>query len=159
MKERFGRQRQAASVGRVAQAGSPAGSRRFPLVAAVAMIGTMLFAGCAHTPGAGDGGAAGAVEPASREKSSPSETGTRFEVASNIEGRVVSVRKDLRYVIVDFSFSRLPEPGATMALMRDGERVGKVRITTRSSQARGGAVVADIKEGEARAGDLVSGDL
>jgi len=172
---RIGRRWQAAFSGRVAQSSPPAGSSGVParsfepaagtatlraaqgLVAVGAMVAALLSSGCVNPEVKGGDVAAVNTEP-SPEKA-PKDSGPRFEVASSVEGKVVSVRKDLRYVIVDFSFSRLPEPGATMAVMRDGERVGKVRITTRASQARGGAVVADIKEGEARAGDLVSGDL
>jgi len=114
-------------------------------------VGALLVAGCAHQPTAGGDAVQAGLKPESRE------AGPRIEVASNIEGKVVSVRSDLRFAIIDFSFSRLPEPGALMGVLREGKRVGKVRITTRPSQARGGAIVADIREGEVLPGDLVSG--
>lgn len=119
------------------------------------VIALCLACGCAHGPVDGGDASADAVPVATGSEASRRDSGPRFEVASNVEGRVVSVRPDLRFAIVDFSFSRLPEPGSSMTVVREGKRVGKVRITTRPSQARGGAMVADIKQGEVLAGDLV----
>jgi len=71
---------------------------------------------------------------------------------------VVSVRSDLRYVVVDFSFSRLPFSGQIMGVYRGDDRVGEVRITRSPNQALKGAMVADIREGGIRLGDSVRAD-
>jgi len=78
-----------------------------------------------------------------------------FQVAAAIEGKVVSVRPDLRYTVVDFSFSHMPKPGEEMAAFRDGRAVGRIRISRNPSHVNGGAVVADILEGEIAKGDEV----
>lgn len=71
-----------------------------------------------------------------------------------VEGQVVSVEEALRYVVIDFSFSRLPQPGQELALMRDGNRVGEVRVGKLPSHFRGQMVVADVTAGFAAVGDV-----
>jgi len=82
----------------------------------------------------------------------------KFELASSVEGKVVSVRAELRYVVVDFSFSRLPQSGQTMGVYRGEDRVGEVRMTQSPNQALNGVMIADIKAGEVRPGDFVRVD-
>ncbi len=125
--------------------------RTFPTALLSLAAAALLTAGCAHTPE----GETETSQSAPRETEPQPAMETRFEIASNVEGKVVTVRPDLRYVIIDFSFSRLPKPGAGMAVFRDDKQVGKVRITSNPSQARGGAAVADIREGELAVGDFV----
>ena len=81
-----------------------------------------------------------------------------FELASSVEGKVVSVRSDLLYVVVDFTFSRLPASGQIMGVYRGDDRVGEVRVTRNPNQAQNGAMVADIREGDIRMGDSVRAD-
>lgn len=67
-------------------------------------------------------------------------------------GKVVSVRDDLRFVVVDFGLNRLPAPGSPLEVERDGTVVGRLRA---GRDARGGIVVADWVEGDVGAGDGV----
>lgn len=112
----------------------------------------LVFVGCAQSP-PGESSMAPEAPPETEELTTP-----KFELASSVEGKVVSVRSDLRYVVVDFSFSRLPQLGHTMGVYRGADRVGEVRITQSPNQALNGAMIADIKEGEVRPGDSVRAD-
>lgn len=109
--------------------------RHFPPILCV----VALLAGCAGGPGrkAPGEGAAALAEV----------TPVQF-----ISGKVVLVREQLRYVVVDFGVSLQPKPGDRLGVYRDGNRVGEVRI---SQQASAGNVAADIMAGEARVGDEV----
>lgn len=115
-------------------------------------VAVLVFAGCAHSP-RGETVASPESPPKIEAPTSP-----RFELASSVEGKVVSVRTDLRYVVVDFSFSRLPQSGQAMGVYREADRVGEVRITRSPNQALNGAMIADLVEGEVRLGDFVRAD-
>lgn len=119
---------------------------RFAGMASVVMA--LVVTGCVHTE-----------RPISEESSAstppPASQQTSFQVAPAIEGKVVSVRSDLRYTVVDFSFSRMPKPGVEMAAYREGRAIGRLRISKNPSHANRGAVVADILSGDIREGDQV----
>ena len=67
-------------------------------------------------------------------------------------GRVLSVQTRLRFVVLDFSLSRLPALGESLDLWRNGQIVGLLRV---SGPIRNSTVVADIVQGEPKAGDQV----
>ncbi len=78
------------------------------------------------------------------------ETQPRVQAVLAESGRVVSVNSRLRFVVLDFGFNMLPEPGTVMEVHRNGRRTGELRV---SGPSRGGATVADIIAGDARRGD------
>ena len=120
----------------------------------IVVLAVLVFVGCAQSPK--DPPALTPGLKAQPEVVKPVQP--RFELASSVEGKVVSVRSDLRYVVVDFSFSRLPVSGQIMGVYRGDDRVGEVRITRSPNQALKGAMVADIREGGIRLGDSVRAD-
>lgn len=108
------------------------------------LLAAMLFpAGCA-TPGKspGDNG------------ETPKGAGSTPEIRpiDVLSGRVVRVNEALRFVVIDFGVSRMPQPEQRLDVYRQGKKVGEVRV---SNQARAGNVAADITAGEAALGDEV----
>jgi len=67
-------------------------------------------------------------------------------------GWVQTVNDRLRFAVLDYSLNRLPSAGDRLAVIRDGTVVGELKVT---GPSRGGTTVADIVEGEPRAGDQV----
>lgn len=67
-------------------------------------------------------------------------------------GRVIQVNVPLRFVVLDFSLNPLPGFGQRLELVRNGEVVGLLRV---SSFQRGTSVVADVLEGDAAVDDSV----
>lgn len=122
--------------------------RLFSPVAAVAL----LVVGCAQSP------KPETVVAPDMPVGEAAPSAPTFELASSVEGKIVSVRPDLRYVVIDFSFSRLPQSGQTMGVYRNADRVGEVRIARNPTHAQNGAMVADIKKGGAQVGDFVRAD-
>lgn len=72
-----------------------------------------------------------------------------------VQGRVVFLNEKLRFVIVDFTFHQLPQPGQRLGLYRGATRIGEVRV---SGPFRGQTTVADVMSGSARVGDQVRED-
>ncbi|MBI4324479.1 MAG: hypothetical protein HY674_04375 [Chloroflexi bacterium] len=72
--------------------------------------------------------------------------------AQQLAGQVVSVNERLRYVILDFSLSRLPEIEQRFHVYREGQKVGEVKISGPSQNMN---IAADILAGEAKVGDEV----
>lgn len=72
-----------------------------------------------------------------------------------IRGKVVLVNAELKYVVIDFSLGRLPNPEQKLNAYRAGQKVGEVRI---SNQAVSVNFAADIVAGEAKLGDEIKED-
>ena len=72
-----------------------------------------------------------------------------------IQGKVVLLKTDLNYVIIDFSLGRLPSPEQKLNVYRGGQKVGQVRISGQSVSVN---FAADIVAGEAKVGDEVKED-
>lgn len=72
--------------------------------------------------------------------------------ADAVAGRVVSYNPQARFVIVDFLFNALPQPGQQLNVYRDGQKVGVVRC---APWVRAAQMAADVIEGEAGPGDDV----
>jgi hypothetical protein len=70
-------------------------------------------------------------------------------------GKVASVNANLRFVVIDFSLSRVPEVEQRLNVYRQGQKVGEVRI---SGPTLNQNTVADIVAGEAQTGDEVRAD-
>lgn len=75
----------------------------------------------------------------------------RIRALDSGSGKVVRVDVRLKFVVIDFSLTAVPQVGLRLDVVRDGSVVGELRITGPSSQS---ATVADWVAGEAAAGDL-----
>jgi hypothetical protein len=70
-------------------------------------------------------------------------------------GRVVRVQEALRFVVVDYSLNRIPEPDQALMVYRGGELVGRLKA---GRIRRETTVVADIVSGTPMEGDEVRGE-
>jgi hypothetical protein len=71
------------------------------------------------------------------------------------KGRIASVNRDLRFVVVDFALHALPPLGKRLSVYRTGQKVGEVRISGPSQSSN---IAADLTAGEAQVGDEVRED-
>lgn len=112
--------------------------------------------GCTASPRRPPGtGAPAAAQPeTSAGAIDQSDNDSEFElrVIRSARGRVISVNRELRFVVIDFSLAASPSENDKLDVIRDGVRVGSVRV---NRFARHSYRSADIVEGTARAGDLV----
>lgn len=69
-----------------------------------------------------------------------------------IQGKVVALNAELKYVVVDFSLGRLPQPDQKLNVYRAGQKVGELRVSNQSILVN---FAADIIAGEAKKGDEV----
>ena len=69
-----------------------------------------------------------------------------------ISGRIIAVREPLRFVIVDFPNSRMPQLDQRLNVYRLDQKVAEIKI---SGPYLGTTVAADITAGIATEGDLV----
>lgn len=76
----------------------------------------------------------------------------RIVPVNEITGRVAAVHPTLRFVVIDFYLSPLPQVDQRLGVFREGQKVGVVKI---SREERSQNVAADILAGEARVGDEV----
>ena len=67
-------------------------------------------------------------------------------------GTIRSVNTRLRFVVLDFALSIVPQPGQRLEVIRDGQTVGELKVT---GPAQGAATAADLIAGEPIAGDTV----
>ena len=72
--------------------------------------------------------------------------------AGSLRGKVAKVNDELGFVVLDFTFSRLPEANRRLGVFREGRRVGQLTTTAMSDDAY---LVADINKGDIRLGDDV----
>ena len=75
----------------------------------------------------------------------------RIRALDSGAGKVVRVDARLKFVVLDFSLTAVPQPGLRLDVVRDGTVVGELRVT---GPASGTATVADLVSGEAIGGDL-----
>ncbi len=69
-----------------------------------------------------------------------------------IKGRVAFVNSGARFAVIDFYASGMPENGQQLAVFRNDQKVGEIKI---SGPNRDHNTVGDIVAGEAQVGDLV----
>lgn len=69
-----------------------------------------------------------------------------------LNGKVVSFNTVGRFAVLNFPMTRMPGLDQTLFLYRDGLKVGQVKIT---GPQRDDNIVADLVNGEAKAGDEV----
>lgn len=70
-------------------------------------------------------------------------------------GLIASINTNLRFVVIDFSLSRVPEVEQRLGVYRQGQKVGEVKISGPTINQN---TVADLVAGEARVGDEVRED-
>lgn len=75
-----------------------------------------------------------------------------MQVAPRSQGRIVQIRPELRYVVVDFQLSVPPASGAVLGVYRGGKPVGAIQL---SSQAEQNIFAADMLDGTLKVGDEV----
>lgn len=80
--------------------------------------------------------------PVSRELIRPLDAGI---------AKVLAVNERLRFVVLDYSLNPIPEFGRRLEVLRNGQKVGLLKIT---GPVSGMTTAADLVSGEARAGDL-----
>jgi len=69
-----------------------------------------------------------------------------------VTGRIVGVRDPLRFVIIDFTNSRMPQLDQQLNVYRLDQKVAELKV---SGPYLGSTVAADITAGEVLEGDLV----
>jgi hypothetical protein len=111
---------------------------------------TLLLAGCA----APQPKPVGDLPPPTKAKSAKQNPKSALLVTPNpvLTGHVVSFNATGRFVVLNFPVGHLPALEQRLALFRQGVKVGEVKVT---GPQRDDHVVADVTEGEARAGDEV----
>lgn len=71
---------------------------------------------------------------------------------TRLVGRIVSVNQVGNFVVLQFPGGRLPALGQSLAVYREGLKVGELKV---SGPQRDDHIVADVTAGEVRAGDEV----
>lgn len=89
----------------------------------------------------------GEVPPASKIRTKPV-----VKSSDALSGRVVRFSVVGRFVILNFSIAKMPALDQTLFIYRENLKVGVVKITGPQQDDN---IVADIVEGEAKAGDEV----
>ncbi len=67
-------------------------------------------------------------------------------------GVILSVNESLRFVVIDFSTTRVPEINSRLGVYRGGQKVAELNA---SGPIRNGNLIADIRAGEVKVGDEV----
>ena len=75
-----------------------------------------------------------------------------MRAADTLSGRVIAVREPLRFVIIDFTSSRLPQLDQRLSVYRLDQKVAELKV---SGPYLGSTVAADVTAGQALEGDLV----
>lgn len=117
------------------------------LIALAALL--LVSGGCRQAPKqAAEKSAAAVQEP------SGSRAGTRAAARPSqlLQGRILALRSNLRFVIIDFPNGQMPQLEQKLFAYRLDQRVAELRI---SGPYRGTTVAADIIAGEPGEGDLV----
>ena len=112
--------------------------------ASLLLLPLLFLSACGHLQPSGAGAAKNGSEPAR----------TLTPIVEPI-GKVVVVRPELRFVVVDFFLSESPKIEQRLGVYRGGRKVGEVKI---SGPERDKQIAADIVEGEAKVGDEVRPD-
>jgi hypothetical protein len=79
-------------------------------------------------------------------------TADRIRPLDSGSGKVVRVDARLKFVVLDFTLTAVPQPGQRLEVVRDGESVGELRVTGPASNTM---TVADLVAGQAQSGDAV----
>lgn len=134
------------------------------LLLILALSGVVLV-GCRHAKAPDDPMAAFKPKNAKMDKAAVSKTAPqpaapqkpvpRVTPLNELSGRVASVNPALRFAVLNFRLTQLPQVDQHLGVYRQGQKVGEVKIT---GPARDYNIVADITAGEAQTGDEVHGN-
>jgi len=122
-------------------------------------LSAALFVGCQH-PKPSDSAtrssqpvtAKGSEIRPTKPKSPTKSTTPQTAPVSEPVGKVASVNPTLRFVVIDFALNPVPQVDQRMAVYREGQKVGEVKI---SPQSRNSIIAADVTAGDAKVGDDV----
>ncbi len=71
---------------------------------------------------------------------------------TGLQGKVVSVNANLRFVVLNFPIGRMAAIDQRFNVYRDGQKVGEIKVTGPQQDDN---IIADITSGEVQAGDEV----
>jgi hypothetical protein len=89
--------------------------------------------------------------PAVSSSFRPTETRI-YEPQGNAKGVVVRTNAKAKFVVVKFQFKAFPAIGKVLSVLRNGEKVGQIRIT---KPVKPPHATGDVIEGDVRVGDSV----
>ena len=115
--------------------------------AALVICAIVLVAGCKSNEQA-----APPANPAFNVKPAGSQTNLVIAPANSPVGHIRSVKRQLKFVVIDFPVGQVPADGTRLAVFRGGAKVGEVKI---SGSAKGTFIIGDILAGDAQDGDQV----
>jgi hypothetical protein len=121
------------------------------LAIAASILGWMMLCGCAGSRVATDQ----PPDPAGGTGSTRSAASTPARIVTpeeGVVGRVASVNKELRFVVLTFPLGQMPGLDQRLNVYRRNLKVGEIRITGPQSDD---SIVGDVVSGEAGAGDAV----
>jgi hypothetical protein len=115
-----------------------------PTFVAIVAVATILATGCRTTQ---------PKPPAPQETPKPGQTLRVIpESLTTPSATVRLVNAEARFVVIDFSLRQPPKPGDVLVVLRNNQKIAKVRIT---EPTRGSFVTADIVEGSIEVGDTI----
>jgi hypothetical protein len=117
----------------------------------VPLMIALAFAGCKSSPKGPEAKAAPRITAQTNEPGMPGGKPVVRPV-DGVSGRVISVKDDLRFVIIDFPNQKLPRLDQRLAVYRAGQKVAEVKV---SGPIRGTSIAADITAGDPQFGDQV----
>lgn len=93
-------------------------------------------------------------QPASSGVSSSFSPGTTrvADPTGSAKGVILNVNQSAKFVVIKFQYRAIPSVGKVLSVMRNGEKVGQVRITKPIKPPHS---TADILEGDVQRGDSV----
>lgn len=113
-------------------------------------VGLLLAAGWGLASGCRTQPTTTTTTPTPPRTPKPAVTTPHMEALDASVGRVAAVQTSLRFVVLDYSLSRVPQPGDRLELSRGGTVVGELKTGFHS---RANTVVADIVNGTPEVGD------
>lgn len=84
--------------------------------------------------------------------SRPTEQRPTVRPVDAVTGRIIAVRPQLRFVVIDFPNQKLPKLDQRLYVYRLDQKVAEIKV---SGPYLGTTVAADVTAGDAREGDLV----
>ena len=94
-------------------------------------------------------------KPSAAPVPAPANPGTLINPSIQPIGKVASINARLRFVVIDFSLSRVPELEQRLNVYRQGQKVGELKV---SGPTLNNNTVADLVAGEAQVGDEARAD-